>query len=73
MKKLSLLLGILMIAGASYACDGNKDKACCKKGEKKECAKSTAKACCKKGEKKDCAEAHAKKDETKDPTVEKKS
>ncbi len=47
MKKLTLLMGALMIAGASFACDGNKDaKACCKKGEKKEC--------CKKGEKKSC-------------------
>jgi hypothetical protein len=47
MKKLTLFLGALMIAGASFACDGNKDaKACCKKGEKKEC--------CKKGEKKNC-------------------
>ena len=47
MKKLSLLLMALMIAGASFACDGGgKDKKCCKKGEKKEC--------CKKGEKKGC-------------------
>jgi hypothetical protein len=43
MKKLTLLLGVLMIAGASYACDGNKDKGCCKKGEKKECCKKDAK------------------------------
>ncbi len=47
MKKLSLLLGMLMIAGATYACDGKKcDKNCKKEGEKKEC--------CKKGEKKEC-------------------
>jgi len=52
MKKLTLLLGVLMIAGASYACDGKKDgKACCKKGEKKECCKKDEKkACCKKDE-----------------------
>lgn len=59
MKKLTLLMGALMIAGASFACDGGKGdgKACCKKSEKKEC--------CKKGEKKDCAKDHAKKDEKK--------
>jgi len=64
MKKLTLLLSALMIAGASFACDGGKEgKACCKKGEKKE-----AKACCKKGEEKNCkhhAEAAAKKEEKK--------
>ena len=70
MKKLTLLLGVLMIAGASYACDGDKGKACCKKGDKKECAKGEAKACCKKDEKKNCA--HAKKDEAKE-TSDKKS
>ncbi len=43
MKKLTLLLGVLMIAGASYACDGGKEKGCCKKGEKKECCKKEAK------------------------------
>lgn len=60
MKKLSLLLGALMIAGASYACDGGKGdgKACCKKGEKKETA-----ACCKKGDKKACTKAEAKKED----------
>jgi hypothetical protein len=43
MKKLTLLMGALMIAGASFACDGDKGKkACCKKGEAK-------KECCKKG------------------------
>jgi hypothetical protein len=63
MKKLTLFLGALMIAGVSFACDGKKEaKACCKKGDKKE-----AKACCSKDEKKDCkhAEAAAKKDEKK--------
>ncbi|HRO42513.1 MAG TPA: hypothetical protein PL009_06745 [Flavipsychrobacter sp.] len=60
MKKLTLFLGALMIAGASFACDGKKDaKACCKKGDKKE-----AKACCSKDEKKDCKHA-AKQDEKK--------
>ena len=65
MKKLTLFLGALMIAGASFACDGGKkgDKACCKKTEQK--------ACCKKGDKKDCAKtAEAKKAEKK---AEKKS
>lgn len=48
MKKLTLLLGVLMIAGASYACDGNKGKkACCKKGDAK-------KECCSKKDSKDC-------------------
>lgn len=53
MKKLTLLVGALVIAGASFACDGHGKKACCKKdGAKKEC--------CKKGEKKGDA---AKKDD----------
>lgn len=50
MKKLSLLLAALMITGASFACDGNKN---CKSGDK--CCKKEvaakgkeAKACCKK-------------------------
>ncbi len=58
MKKLTLLLGALVIAGATFACDGKGkgDKACCKKGEKKEC--------CKKGESKSCDKHEtAKKDE----------
>jgi hypothetical protein len=58
MKKLTLLLGALVIAGASFACDGKGkgDKACCKKGEKKEC--------CKKGESKSCDKHEtAKKDD----------
>lgn len=47
MKKLTLLMGALMIAGASFACDGDKGKkACCKKGEaKKECCKKGSKDC----------------------------
>lgn len=63
MKKLTLLLGALMIAGASFACDGGKEgKACCKKGEKKE-----GKACCKKDEKKNCSHhEEAKKEEKKE-------
>ena len=54
MKKLTLLMGALMIAGASFACDGDKKeaKACCKKGEKKECCKKSAKGCDKAAEKK---------------------
>jgi hypothetical protein len=66
MKKLTLLLGALVIAGAVYACDGKGkgDKACCKKSEKKEC--------CKKGEGKSCEKGEtAKKDEK--TTTEKKS
>lgn len=48
MKKLSLLMCALMIAGVTFAGDGDKGgkKECCKKGAKKEC--------CKKGEKKSC-------------------
>lgn len=51
MKKISLLLAALMITGASFACDGNKNckgnkAACCKK-EVAEKGKD-AKACCKK-------------------------
>ncbi|WP_276132646.1 hypothetical protein [Polluticoccus soli] len=43
MKKLTLLLSALLIAGVTFACDGDKGKkACCKKGEAK-------KECCKKG------------------------
>lgn len=55
MKKLTLIVGALLIAGATFACDGDKKtKACCKKdGAKKEC--------CKKGEKKDCAKGDAAK------------
>jgi hypothetical protein len=51
MKKLTLFLGALMIAGATFAHDGGK-KDCCKKGEKKEC--------CKKGEKKEAKKEEAK-------------
>ncbi len=44
MKKLTLLMGMLLIAGATFACDGDKGKkACCKKSEKKECCKKDAK------------------------------
>jgi len=67
MKKLTLFLGALMIAGVTFAGDGGK-KDCCKKGEKKEC--------CKKGEKKECCKKGEKKDEAKTTTgtaTEKKS
>lgn len=51
MKKWTLLMATLFIAGASYACEGKCDKKnCCKKGAKKE-----GKACCKKKDGKDCA------------------
>jgi hypothetical protein len=59
MRKLTLLIGALLIAGASFACDGDKKtaKACCKKDEKKEC--------CKKGTaSKDCSKDHAAKEST---------
>ncbi len=58
MKKLTLLLGALVIAGSVFACDGKKCDKECKKGEKKEC--------CKKGEKKDCCKKGEKKEEKKD-------
>jgi hypothetical protein len=48
MKKLTLILGALVIAGASFACDGKKEKACCKKDEKAKmscCSKKSAKEC----------------------------
>ncbi|PZF72168.1 hypothetical protein [Taibaiella soli] len=65
MKKLTLFIGALMIAGATFAQDGAK-KDCCKKGEKKEC--------CKKGEKKECCKKGEKKDDAKtSTTTEKKS
>ena len=62
MKKLTLLLSALVIAGASFACDGKKEgKACCKKGDKKE-----AKACCSKDEKKNCKHASKKEEKSAD-------
>lgn len=64
MKKLTLLLGALMIAGATFACDGGKKdnkKACCKKEEKAACCKKKGESC----------EKTAKKDEVK--TSDKKS
>lgn len=58
MKKLTLIVGALLIAGASFACGGDK-KACSKKGG------DAKKECCKKGEKKDCHKsADAKKETT---------
>jgi hypothetical protein len=66
MKKMTLMLGALLIAGASiaYAGDNKDGKACCKKGTAK-------KECCSKGEKKSCDKGSAKKEDTK--TTEKKS
>lgn len=46
MKKLTLFLGALMIAGASFAHEGG--KGCCK-DKKESCSKKESKACCKKG------------------------
>jgi hypothetical protein len=63
MKKLTLFLGALMIAGASFACDGGKDgkKACCKKEEKASCSKKDNKHC-----EKSAKEAQLKKDDSKE-------
>ncbi|HQE12627.1 MAG TPA: hypothetical protein PLQ78_07765 [Flavipsychrobacter sp.] len=64
MKKLTLFLGALMIAGAAFACDGGKSKkACCKKEEKT--------ACCSKKDSKDCKSKESAKKEEK--TTQKKS
>jgi hypothetical protein len=64
MKKLTLLMGALMIVGASFAGDGkDSKKACCKKSEKSACCKKDGKHCEK--------DAQAKKEEAK--AVEKKS
>ena len=53
MKNLTVLMGVLLIAGSVFACDGDKGKkACCKKGEKKECCKKDGKHCKKDGDKK---------------------
>lgn len=53
MKKLTLLIAGLMIAGITYAAPCDKDKACCKNKSKTECKKDKdnckdKKACCKK-------------------------
>lgn len=46
MKKITLLLSALMIAGVSFACDGDKGKkGCCKKSEKTACCKKDSKHC----------------------------
>lgn len=63
MKKLTLFVGALMIAGFTFAGDGGNKKACCKKGDKKEaCAKKDDASCAKKGEGKKacCKDGHAK-------------
>jgi|GEM_PF-1126576 hypothetical protein len=63
MKKLTLLLGALMIAGLTFAGDGDK-KACCKKGDKKEACAKKDDASCKKGSGKKacCKDGHGKKE-----------
>lgn len=61
MKKLTLLVAGLMIAGFSYAapCDKDKaDKACCKGKSKTECKKE-AKADCEKGKSACCKKGTA--------------
>ncbi len=62
MKKLSLLVAGLLIAGSSFAapCDKHKDKAACAKTSKEACKE---KACCKKGGEK-TAKAESAKAET---------
>jgi hypothetical protein len=59
MKKLTLLIAGLLLAGSSFAAPCDKDKktsACCKGKNKTECKKEAKadckdkKACCKKGE-----------------------
>lgn len=45
MKKLTLLLCAVLVTGMTFACDGDKGKKCCKKGEKKECCKKGKKDC----------------------------
>ena len=54
MKKLTLLVAGLLIAGSSFAHDCKGDKNCCKGKNKAECKKEAKadckeKACCKKG------------------------
>jgi hypothetical protein len=63
MKKLSLLIAGLMIAGVTYAapCDKHKDKAACAKTSKSACKE---KSCCKKK-----AEKTAKADSDKDASA----
>ena len=70
MKKLTLFLAALMIAGASFAGDGDGKKACCKKGENaKACCKKEAaaqKSCC---QKKGCDKKSAKIEDVKEETT----
>jgi hypothetical protein len=69
MKKLTLFVAALVMAGSAFACDGSKD--CCKKGQK------DGKACCKKEasaktagcEKKGCDKNHAKVEDAKKSTT----
>jgi hypothetical protein len=55
MKKLTLIVAGLLIAGATYAAPCDKNKSCCKGKSKTECSKKEKsackdkKACCKKG------------------------
>jgi len=65
MKKITLFVAALVIAGSSFACDGSKD--CCKKGQKngKACCKKEAAANTAKCEKAGCDKKHAKAEDTK--------
>ena len=69
MKKLTLLLATVLIAGSAFACDGSKD--CCKKGQKdgKACCKKEAAAKAEGCEKKGCDKHTAKKEDTKSTTT----
>jgi hypothetical protein len=66
MKKLTLFVAALVMAGSAFACDGSKD--CCKKGQKggKACCKKEAAASAAHCEKKGCDKtAAAHKEEAK--------
>jgi hypothetical protein len=66
MKKITLLLGVALIMGASaFACDGKKDGCCKGKKDKKEVA-AKEHSCCKKGEGKTATANDVKKAPTKE-------
>lgn len=63
MKKLTLLFGALMIAGVTFACDGDKKgskKACCSKEEKACCSKKKGESCDKSAKKEEAKSADKK-------------
>ena len=72
MKKLTLMLSVKLLAGATFACDGDKKgsaKACCKK----EATAANKKACCSKDEKKSCNKGTAAKEDVKPATTAEKA